>query len=37
MSNIFVESKPPDKELHAWAQSPVGADYFISRLTVYWD
>ena len=36
ISHIFVESKPPDKGLHAWTQSPVEAEYFISRLTVYW-
>jgi hypothetical protein len=36
MSQIFVESKPPDKGLNAWAQSPVEAEYFISRLTVNW-
>ncbi len=30
----FVESKPPDKSLHEWAQSPIEAEHFISRLTV---
>jgi DNA modification methylase len=30
----FIESKPPDKSLHDWAQSPVEAEHVISRLTV---
>ena len=29
-----VESKPPDKSLHPWAQSTVEAEYVISKLTI---
>ena len=29
-----VESKPPDKSLHPWAQSPVEAECVISKLTI---
>jgi DNA modification methylase len=29
-----VESKPPDKSLHPWTQSPVEAEYVISKFTV---
>jgi DNA modification methylase len=29
-----VESKPPDKSLHRWAQSTVEAEYVISKLTI---
>jgi len=29
-----VESKPPDKSLHPWAQSPVEAEHVISKLTI---
>ena len=30
----FVESEPPDKALHEWAQSPKEAEHFIARRTV---
>ncbi len=30
----FMESKPPEKAYHDWAQSTVEAEHFISRLTV---
>ena len=30
----MIESKPPDKSLHEWAQSPVEAEYIIENLTV---
>jgi site-specific DNA-methyltransferase (adenine-specific) len=30
----YIESKPPDKNLHPWAQSSVEAGYIIERLTV---
>jgi ParB-like chromosome segregation protein Spo0J len=33
-STDFIESRPPDKSLHDWAQSPVEAEHVISRLTV---
>jgi DNA modification methylase len=29
-----VESKPPDKSLHPWAQSTVEAEHVISKLTI---
>ncbi len=30
----YVESKPPDKDIHEWAQSPVEAEHVIKHLTV---
>lgn len=30
----YVESEPPDKDLHEWAQSPVEAEHVINHLTV---
>lgn len=30
----YIESKPPDKSLHKWAQSAVEANYWIGRLTL---
>jgi site-specific DNA-methyltransferase (adenine-specific) len=30
----FIESEAPNKSLHDWAQSPIEAEHFISRLTV---
>jgi DNA modification methylase len=30
----FIESERPDKSLLEWAQSPVEAEYFISKLTL---
>lgn len=30
----FIESQPPNKDLHEWAQSPIEAEHVISRLTV---
>jgi hypothetical protein len=29
----YVESEPPEKELHEWAQSRVEAEYYIKHLT----
>jgi DNA modification methylase len=29
-----ISSKPPDKSLHPWAQSPVEAEYVIENVTV---
>jgi ParB-like chromosome segregation protein Spo0J len=30
----YIESKPPDKSLHDWAQSTIEAEYMIKNLTV---
>jgi site-specific DNA-methyltransferase (adenine-specific) len=30
----LIESKPPDKSLHEWTQSPVEAEYIIENLMV---
>jgi DNA modification methylase len=30
----LIESKPPDKSLHEWTQSPVEAEYIIENLRV---
>ncbi len=30
----FIESQPPDKSLHEWAQSPIEAEHVISKRTV---
>ena len=30
----FIESKPPNKDLHEWAQSPVEARHVIDACTV---
>jgi DNA modification methylase len=30
----FIESTPPDKDKHPWAQSPVEAEFFIRNLTL---
>src|SRR5438105_459423 len=37
MKDSVVVSKPPDKNLQDWAQSPVEAEHFISRRTVVGD
>ena len=30
----YIESQPPDKDIHEWAQSPVEAEHVIRHLTV---